>query len=271
MSSTTATAPTPWYAALAAGASAGTAVDVCLFPLDTIKTRLQTVEGFRKAGGFTGVYRGLGAAAAASAPAAAVFFQSYVGMKAVLHARCPDAWAPAVHMGAAAAAESMSALVRVPFEVVKQQMQARVVATNQEAIQRMLTSSGMRALAFSYLSLLAREIPFALIQYPTYEYLKSLTRRRDNTPAPAWQLALCGSLAGGFSAACTTPLDVAKTRVMLASTGTQGTYGMVVQVARSEGVGALFSGIAPRVMWISIGGAVFFGVYEKALAFFGHV
>ncbi len=47
---------------------AGTSVDVALFPLDTIKTRLQSSQGFIKAGGFNGVYKGLSAAAAGSAP-----------------------------------------------------------------------------------------------------------------------------------------------------------------------------------------------------------
>lgn len=47
---------------------AGTAVDVALYPLDTIKTRLQAPEGFIKAGGLRGVYNGLSAAAVGSAP-----------------------------------------------------------------------------------------------------------------------------------------------------------------------------------------------------------
>ena len=54
---------------LVAGGIAGTMVDVSLFPLDTIKTRLQTAEGFRASGGFKGVYRGLLATTAGSAPA----------------------------------------------------------------------------------------------------------------------------------------------------------------------------------------------------------
>lgn len=36
------------------------------------------------------------------------------------------------------------------------------------------------------------------------------------------------------------------------------------KIAAEEGAHALFSGIAPRVMWISIGGAVFFGAYEAS-------
>lgn len=51
-----------------AGGVAGTAVDVALFPLDTLKTRLQSEAGFRASGGFRGIYSGLGPAALASAP-----------------------------------------------------------------------------------------------------------------------------------------------------------------------------------------------------------
>lgn len=63
--------------ALVAGGCAGTSVDVALFPIDTLKTRLQSPHGFIKAGGFRGVYNGLGAAAAGSAPGAALFFSTY--------------------------------------------------------------------------------------------------------------------------------------------------------------------------------------------------
>ena len=51
-----------------AGGVAGTSVDVILYPLDTLKTRLQSAQGFWKAGGFRGVYAGLGSAALGSAP-----------------------------------------------------------------------------------------------------------------------------------------------------------------------------------------------------------
>lgn len=36
------------------------------------------------------------------------------------------------------------------------------------------------------------------------------------------------------------------------------------RITSEEGPSALFKGIAPRVMWISIGGAIFLGVYERA-------
>ena len=67
-STATAPAEASFAQALVAGGLAGTSVDVALFPLDTLKTRLQSSEGFIKAGGFKGVYRGLGSVTVGSAP-----------------------------------------------------------------------------------------------------------------------------------------------------------------------------------------------------------
>lgn len=39
-----------------------------LFPLDTMKTRLQSEQGFRQAGGFKAIYKGIGTQAIGSAP-----------------------------------------------------------------------------------------------------------------------------------------------------------------------------------------------------------
>jgi len=53
---------------LQSGSLAGFSVDVVLYPLDTIKTRLQSSGGFRHSGGFRGIYRGLGSVAVGSVP-----------------------------------------------------------------------------------------------------------------------------------------------------------------------------------------------------------
>lgn len=102
-----------------------------------------------------------------------------------------------------------------------------------------------------------------------------LTRVAD---LPAQYAALCGSVAGGIAAALTTPLDVAKTRIMLShSSSKQAAAGVTIhepyssnfiktmaRIAKEEGFSTLFRGVVPRVTWISIGGAIFLGVYERA-------
>lgn len=51
-----------------AGGAAGTSVDLLFFPIDTVKTRLQSPQGFIKAGGFKGIYKGIGSVVVGSAP-----------------------------------------------------------------------------------------------------------------------------------------------------------------------------------------------------------
>jgi solute carrier family 25 S-adenosylmethionine transporter 26 len=62
---------------LICGAIAGLSVDIALFPLDTIKTRLQSSNGFFKSGGFSGLYKGINATFVGSAPGSALFFAFY--------------------------------------------------------------------------------------------------------------------------------------------------------------------------------------------------
>lgn len=65
-------------------------------------------------------------------------------------------------------------------------------------------------------STILREIPFSFIQIPIWEYLKANFTTNTGYPLTPISVALCGAIAGGCAAAITTPLDVAKTRIMLA-------------------------------------------------------
>jgi solute carrier family 25 S-adenosylmethionine transporter 26 len=69
-----------------AGAVSGVAVDFILFPLDTIKTRVQSSQGFIQSGGFKGVYRGVGSVGLGSAPG---------GMSPILSTRSRSSWTAA--------------------------------------------------------------------------------------------------------------------------------------------------------------------------------
>lgn len=62
---------------LLAGAMAGLVVDFILYPIDTIKTRTQSKNGFYASGGFKRIYKGLSAVAIGSVPGGAAFFFTY--------------------------------------------------------------------------------------------------------------------------------------------------------------------------------------------------
>jgi solute carrier family 25 S-adenosylmethionine transporter 26 len=68
-------------ASLVAAGGAGVSVDMMLLHLDTIKTRLQSPQGFNKAGGFCGIYAGILSAAIGSFPNTTAFFLTYEYVK----------------------------------------------------------------------------------------------------------------------------------------------------------------------------------------------
>lgn len=274
---------TPFVTSLIAGGLAGTTVDLALFPIDTLKTRLQSPQGFVAAGGFRGVYRGIMAAAAGSSPGAALFFGTYETMKPVIanlqsESRGEEMSSPALtHMISASIGEAAACLVRVPTEVVKSKMQTNAVGASSLSATFKIVLSEKDGRAFGsqlvgglyrgYGVTLMREVPFAFIQFPLYERLKVEWTKIQGYEASPLQAAACGSFSGGVAAAFTTPLDVVKTRLMLGSDKNgvkyHGAKDVVEKILKEEGSSVLLSGIQPRVMWISIGGFVFFGAYES--------
>ena len=52
------------------------AVDISLYPIDTIKTRLQSPKGFWNSGGFARIYSGIGSTISGSAPGGKHYFDS---------------------------------------------------------------------------------------------------------------------------------------------------------------------------------------------------
>ncbi|VDQ04902.1 unnamed protein product [Trichobilharzia regenti] len=175
--------------------TAGLCVDLALFPVDTIKTRLQSYRNnVQRTPGSLRLFAGLPAVIVGSAPAAAAFFVVYETVKENFkHLGVHPVY---YSMISACIAEVVACVIRVPCEVVKQRAQNHPSHG---------VSTGVRGFYRGYISTLSREIPFSFIQYPIWEYLKVCLF-----------LALCGCLAGTISGAVTTPLDVAKTRIMLA-------------------------------------------------------
>ncbi|KAL0277875.1 UNVERIFIED_CONTAM: hypothetical protein PYX00_005001 [Menopon gallinae] len=257
---------------LLAGAAAGLSVDVTLYPLDTIKTRLQSPLGFRKAGAFKGVYNGVILALVGSVPASAIFFCTYNSIINYLKKEksgWSDFW---INVAAAAHAEISAAIVRVPIEMVKQrkQVSSTKVIPSHVIVREVIRHEGIRGLyrGFSFTSTVAREIPFAALQFPMWEYLKKILMKKRQRGLTGLEIAFCGAAAGAVSGALTTPMDVIKTRTMLAKTEDAIRYGrmlnvhMAREVYNERGIPGFLAGMVPRVLWITIGGFIYFGVYE---------
>jgi solute carrier family 25 S-adenosylmethionine transporter 26 len=250
---------------MAAGATAGACVETALYPIDTIKTRLQAVRG----GGaivWGGLYTGLAGNIAGVIPASALFMGVYEPLKRAVLA---EGHSPLVaQFTAATVAGTAASLVRVPTEVVKQRMQTGQFTSAVAAVRSIVAKEGLRhGLYAGYGSFMLRDLPFDAIEFVAYEQMKvayrAVVQGRDLNPA---ETSGIGAAAGVATAVLTTPLDVIKTRLM--TQGATRQYAGVLDCARKlvaeEGAGALFKGVGPRMTWIGIGGGIFFPCLEAA-------
>ena len=151
----------------------------------------------------------------------------------------------------------------------------------------------------SYLALAGRNLPFTALQFPIYESLretfgkwaglKAGTHTEDggvddvrssedfrrkaakDETSVATEFVKAGLVAGGsaaiagsFAAVVTTPIDVAKTRIMLdtSAKGSQGVVATIKEIAVKEGWKALMKGGALRGAWTALGAGVYLGSYE---------
>ena len=187
------------------GAVAGLAVDTSLFPLDTIKTRLQSSQGFLRAGGFKSIYSGMSSTILGSAPSSAIFFSIYSFIK--------KDYSPVF---AASVGEVGACVIRVPTEILKQRLQIGKYPNLIHGIKEIIKIDGFRGFYRGFGMTVFRDVPFASIQFPLYEMMKKyLLDGQENKDLPFYKAAGSGMVAGGIAAGLTTPLDVIKTRLML--------------------------------------------------------
>ncbi|CAH0392232.1 unnamed protein product [Bemisia tabaci] len=257
------------------GAAAGVVVDTILFPLDTLKTRLQSQYGFWNSGGFKSIYKGFAPAILASPFSAAAFFATYNGMKDLITPHCSQELLPFVHSTSASFAEVSCCCIKVPAEIVKQRRQALLNAKSPLAIMKdTIRQEGMRGIYRGYFSTLFRDIPFSIIQFPVWEYSMKRWKIFKGRPINSAEVAACGAFSGAVASAITTPLDVAKTQIMLAEAGSKKALNtniitVLIDIKKEHGFKKLFAGFLPRIFSIMLGGGIFFGVYDKTLRIIG--
>jgi solute carrier family 25 S-adenosylmethionine transporter 26 len=227
---------------------------------------------------------------------------------------------PIVHSAASAMAELVSCFILTPAEVLKQ---------NAQMIRRQAKSSGSKgSMAFKqsatweairqfkrpaqlwrgYAALAARNLPFTAMQFPLFEHLKANVKEyrkkrgllTGGIAETAVITAISAGSAGSVAAMLTTPVDVVKTRIMLAASsemsrkqareekqrakdggntaskpaGAKGATkqsGLAVaqSVFRENGIKGLFRGGTLRAAWTALGSGLYLAVYDSARAWLG--
>ncbi|KAE8647177.1 hypothetical protein Csa_019042 [Cucumis sativus] len=245
----------------AGGAMAGAFTYVCLLPLDTIKTRLQTkgaseiykntfdavVKTFQSRG-ILGFYSGISAVIVGSAASSAVYFGTCEFGKSILSKfDYPSLLIPPT---AGAMGNIISSAVMVPKELITQRMQVGAKGRSWEVLLQILEKDGIMGLYAGYFATLLRNLPAGVLSYSSFEYLKAAVLSKTNSDKlEPIQSVCCGALAGAISATLTTPLDVVKTRLM---TQVHGEAANKVSAVMYSGVSATIKQILQEEGWIGL-------------------
>ncbi|CAG8225839.1 unnamed protein product [Penicillium salamii] len=195
-----------------AGAFAAVAVDFVVYPVDTLKTRIQspdysTVFKDARTGAvkrdllFRGLYQGVWSVVFSTIPASGAFFTTYEAVKSILYnsstqnsnkdfrerslnkIHLPFTHSlptPVMHGIASSTGEMVSCLMLTPAEVLKQN--AQMIQAQQKGKQgsqsatRIVLSRFRRhpwRLWSGYTALVGRNLPTTALQFPLFEYIRS--------------------------------------------------------------------------------------------------
>lgn len=284
---------------LTAGAFAGIMEHTVMFPIDSLKTRMQIISNNPKAsgslinsiskisaseGGYA-LWRGVSSVVLGAGPAHAVYFSVFESTKTLLvnyltnsknTKLVTDENHPLIASGAGIAATTASDALMTPFDVLKQRMQAQHMdKSSPNSIQLMklakslYKSEGFWAFYISYPTTLFTSIPFAALNFGFYEYSSSILNPSGNYNP--YLHCVSGAIAGGIAAALTNPLDVIKTalqtkgisniEVIKKSTG----FKSALKALYDQGGMKIFTrGLKPRIVFNVPSTAISWTAYEMA-------
>ena len=269
-----------WRDGIKNGAASGMAT-VCaktlLQPFDTLKTLQQrsggsgdliaTCTGLVRTSGVGALYRGLGVSLIGAVPAMSAYFAVYQATKTALLSMAVSVPPMLLVAFSAAFSNCIATGLRVPCELVKQQIQAGMYPTVAAAV-RGIGAGGLRAFmpTDALLAQLARDIPFGVVMLLAYELLNR-RRRADAARGaewPPWASAVCGAAAGGLATLATNPMDVVKTRMMTRAdpAAADGVIRLARNMYASEGPSAFFRGVKPRLLHKVPSSTLFWLLYE---------
>ncbi|XP_033122434.1 mitoferrin-2-like [Anneissia japonica] len=271
---------------LLAGAMAGIGEHCIMYPIDCVKTRMQSVRTSQtmyrsvfgtlstiiQNEGLFRVVRGLNIVALGAGPSHALYFSCYEHLKKTLSSGKPGQ-NPLVNAVAGSIATLLHDAAMNPVDVVKQrlQMHQSPYKSGIDCMRTIWRSEGSLAFYRSYTTQLTMNIPFQVIHFVTYEIgQETLNPKREYNPKTH---VISGGCAGAVAAAATTPLDVCKTLlntqeklVLNNRNGTNVAITGMINGMRTlyvnEGLSGFFKGLRARVIFQMPATAISWSVYE---------
>lgn len=293
----------PLVSQLLAGAFAGIMEHTIMFPIDSIKTRMQTLKLSSKDGiissfskisaaeGTLALWRGVNSVILGAGPAHAIYYMVFESTKTTL---CNNLLKnnsdnqnsssnindvsnfivtsekhPLIASVSGVAATITSDALMTPFDVLKQRMQnnnVHSITSTFKLSTHIYQTEGLKAFFISYPTTLILSIPFAALNFGIYEFASDKLNPDQHYNPMAHCIA--GGISGAFAAAITTPLDCIKTVLQTKSIPNANSMltaarGLYLQ----GGVSSFTRGIKPRVVFNVPATAISWTAYEMAKAY----
>jgi Mitochondrial carrier protein len=250
-------------------------------------------------GGFGNFYSGLSINVIGAIPSVALYFGVYSYCKQRLLETKFGQQSPIVCIATSAAiGNTVASFSRVPYEVLKQQLQTGLYTSTYDALKAVITTKGMFwTMIFPKGGIaiqMIRDVPYAVVTLLVYESLQtkfntnnkqqqSTTTTKGLVPAQKTTTRkttsstmktvnnknnkiidfLVGGIAGGIGSYVTNPMDVIKTRLQTNSIQYNGSIILCIQEIYNEnGLSTFLRGSIPRLIHKVPANAFFFFFYE---------
>lgn len=267
-----------------AGAAAGVMEHCVMYPLDSVKTRMQSLrpspsaryssvrEALYKMVRYEGAMqpvRGMTAVVVGAGPAHALYFSCYEKLKRSLSG---TEHGNAISQGMAGCLATVAHdSIMNPAEVVKQRMQMYNSKFKRcsDCFCHVWQHEGGRAFYRSFTTQLSMNIPFQCVHFVTYEFMQTRTNVKRHYNPVAHMVS--GGVAGAMAAAVTTPLDVCKTLLNTQETSLlrttrqshiSGLLSAATTIYSCCGIRGYFRGLHARVLFQVPATAISWSVYE---------
>jgi len=270
-----------------AGSCAGAVEHTTMFPIDTVKTRMQATElhggtqyrsvysalrHILKFEGFRRLYSGFTAIIAAAVPSHAFYFVVYECMRVLLEIDRHQHH-PIKTMMAGGAATMAHDFIVTPLDVIKQRMQLKssTFSNPVEAARCVCRESGWAAFIRSYPTTVLLNVPYMSTQFMVYESAKLFLRDSIFSNEESWEHhLLAGGIAGGIAGVASNPLDVIKTRIQTdPRCGFRRISTTIREIHFTEGIKGFTRGASARALYCIPSASLIWLTYDGLRVHFG--
>ncbi|XP_022081975.1 uncharacterized protein LOC110974546 [Acanthaster planci] len=232
--------------------------------------------------GIAKLWSGLPPTLLMAVPATVLYYTSYDQLKELMGYQFGKS-SLLIPMASGGIARVFAVTVISPLELVRTKMQSKPLTYNEivGCIKTAVQDEGWLSLWRGLGPTLLRDVPFSMILWANYEFMKTRACLKYNRREPTFPAAFfSGAVSGILAAVLTNPFDVVKTHRQIElgeamfNTKKDGNYratstwNIMQRLYAERGLRGLFAGIFPRIAKVTPACALMISTYELGKAFF---